>query len=174
MKHTILILACLSCIFCSTQMKLNKSKEIDITVKSPVDLQTDKAIVYTIKNNTDKTYIIDPYGFIGSSYWTFNNERLNPVNFSKGYYSRDHYDCENDLIILKPKDKLDTTLVLNYHQKEIYDFSTQGKYVFYVKSNHSKQNGMPSSYKQYINDLEKKSYLFLNDDIDAKIPFVKK
>ncbi|AZA90569.1 hypothetical protein EG343_08015 [Chryseobacterium nakagawai] len=154
-------------------MKLNKSKNIDILIKVPVELIADKPVIYTFKNNTDQTYIIDPYGFVGKSYWELNNEVLNPINFSRGYYSREDEDCGNDLIILKPKQKIDTTLSLNYMERGIYDFSKAGKYSRIVESKHNKDNGMPSSCKQYINELEIKGYHFLEDSIVAKIPFIK-
>ena len=63
------------CIFCSSQTKINKSKEIDITVTIPIKLETEKEITYSIKNNSDKTYVIDPYGFVGESYWLLNTKK---------------------------------------------------------------------------------------------------
>lgn len=173
MKKIIAIVTCLTCIFCSPQIKLNKNRDVDIVINVPLKLNSENSLSYVLKNNTENTIIIDPYGFTGNSYWSFNNEKLIPINFSKGYYSRDNDDCKNDLIILEPKQKIETYLNLNYHQKEIYDFSKSGNYIWSVESNHNKQNGMPSSCKQYINFLEKKGYIFLDDKIDAKIPFVR-
>ncbi|MDH6252585.1 hypothetical protein M2347_002312 [Chryseobacterium sp. H1D6B] len=173
MKKITLIMTCFICTFCSTQMKLNKSEQIDILIKTPLKLIGDKPVIYTIKNNTNNTYIIDPYGFVGNSYWILNNEKLNPINSSRGYYSRENEDCKNDLIILEPKQKIDTTLSLNYMERYIYDFSKTGKYIRHVESKHSRQNGMPLSCKQYINELEKKGYHLLDDSIKAEIPFVK-
>lgn len=175
MKKTILlIIICISCTFCSSQMKLNKSKEVDILLKLPTTLTVEVPTMYSLKNNTNNIYIIDPYGFIGDSYWVLNNEKLNPIAFSKGYYSRDNDDCKTDLIILKPKQKMDTILILNYMERGIYDFSKSGNYIWNVKSRHIKQNGMTSSCKQYISDLEDKGYILLDDSIEAKIPFVKR
>ncbi|MGE8554227.1 MAG: hypothetical protein ACN6OB_09910 [Chryseobacterium jejuense] len=173
MKKIILIITCFSFISCYTQMKLNKSKNIDILVKVPVELIVEKPVIYTLKNNTNNTYIIDSYGYVGKSYWELNNEILNPINFSRGYYSREGEDCRNDLIILKPKQKMDTILSLNYMERGIYDFSKTGNYSRNIESRHSKENGMPLSCKQYINDLEKKGYIMLDDNIVAKIPFIK-
>ncbi|MGN7864633.1 hypothetical protein [Chryseobacterium sp. 22458] len=173
MKKVILIITCFIFISCSPQMKLNKSKDIDILVNVPVKLIADKSVIYTLKNNTNRTYIIDPYGFVGNSYWILNNEKLNPINFSRGYYSREDEDCRNELIILKPKQKMDATLSLNYIEKGIYDFSKTGSYIRNIKSKHSQENGMPLSCKSYINTLEKKGYIMLEDSIVAKIPFIK-
>ncbi|PNW13179.1 hypothetical protein C1637_15270 [Chryseobacterium lactis] len=154
-------------------MKLNKNKEIDILIKTPVKLAPEKPIIYTIKNSSDKTFIIDPYGFVGDSYWTFNNKKLIPIEFSRGYYSREDKNCRDDLIIIKPKQKIDIGLSLNYVDKAIYDYSKTGNYIRNIQSKHSKQNGMPSTCKSYINELEKKGYIMLEDSIVAKIPFVK-
>lgn len=174
MKNIItLIITCFSCIFCSTQMKINKSNDVDILVKTPVNLTTEIPVTYTIKNNSEKTYIIDPYGFVGDSYWMLNNKKIEPIEFSRGYYSRENIDCTSDLIILNPKQKIDTVLSLNYAERGRYDFSNSGNYIWNVQSNHNKQNGMPSSCKQYIDELELKGYRFLNDSIVAKIPFYK-
>ena len=68
-KIIIVILTCVNCIFCSTQTKLNTSKEIDILIKLPAKLVKEVPTIYTIKNNTNDTYIIVPYGYIGDSYW---------------------------------------------------------------------------------------------------------
>ncbi len=173
MKKIILIVICLSFISCFPQMKLNKNKNIDIFIKVPIKLNSDKPIIYTLKNNTDDTYVIDPYGFVGSSYWKLNNEVLNPINYSKGYYSREDEDCKNDLIILKPKQKIEKTLSLNYMERRIYDFSKTGNYIRTVKSNHNRENSMPSSCVKYINELENKGYHLLEDSIVAKIPFIR-
>ncbi|WP_042720549.1 hypothetical protein [Flavobacterium sp. B17] len=154
-------------------MKINKSNEVDILIKTPVKLEPEEPITYNIKNNSNVIYIIDPYGFVGESYWLLNNKKLVPIQFSRGYYSRENDDCRNDLIIIKPNEKIEKALSLNYMEKAIYDYSQSGNYIRIVSSNHSKQNSMPSSCKQYINDLELKGYRFLNDSIVAKIPFVK-
>lgn len=166
-------MVCFSCIFCSTQTKINKSEEIDILIKTPVNLKPEEPLLYTIKNNSDKTFIIDPYGFVGESYWTLNSKKLNPINFSRGYYPRDEDDCKNELIIIKPKQKIDANLSLNYLERGIYDYSKTGDYLRVINSSHNKENGKPSSCRQYINELELKGYHFLNDNIVAKIPFVK-
>lgn len=174
MKNIItLIITCFSCIFCSTQMKINKSNEVDILIKTPVKLEPEKPIIYSIKNNSKKTYIIDPYGFVGETYWLLNDKKLIPIQFSRGYYSRDNDDCRNDLIIIKPNEKIEKGLSLNYMERAIYDYSESGNYIRIVQSNHNKQNGMPSSCKQYIDELELKGYHFLNDSIVAKIPFIR-
>lgn len=173
MKKIITIITCFCCIFCSTQMKINKSNDVDILIKTPVKLEPEEPITYSIKNNSNVIYIIDPYGFVGESYWLLNNKKLVPIQFSRGYYSRENDDCRNDLIIIKPNEKIEKALSLNYMEKAIYDYSQSGNYIRIVSSNHSKQNSMPSSCKQYINDLELKGYRFLNDSIVAKIPFVK-
>ncbi|NML56724.1 hypothetical protein [Chryseobacterium cheonjiense] len=169
----ILIITSISCIFCSSQTKINKSKEIDISITTPLKLETKKEIMYSIKNNSDKTYIIDPYGFAGESYWLLNTKKMNPIQFSRGYYSHDKSDCINDIIIIKSNEKIEKALSLNYRERAIYDYSETGNYVRVVKSNHNKQNSMPLSCKQYIDDLELKGYHFLNDSIVANIPFVK-
>ncbi|WP_042720548.1 hypothetical protein [Flavobacterium sp. B17] len=172
-KNIILIISCTNCIFCSTQTKINKNKEIDIIVSTPINLAKQTPIKYTLLNNSKNTYIIDPYGFTGYSYWLFENKKLNPIYFSKGYYAREGEDCESDLIIIKPKQKIDTILNLNYIDRGRYDLSKQGNYFWYVKSKHDRKNGMPLSCKKYIDDLEGIGYRFLEDSIVAKILFVR-
>ncbi|SDJ32062.1 hypothetical protein [Chryseobacterium jejuense] len=174
MKKIILIIICFSFISCSAQMKLNKSKEIDILINTPWKFGENNNIHYTIKNKSNKTYVVDPYGFSGDSYWLFNNEKLNPIDRSRGYYTRHtDEDCKGDLIIIKPKHKIDIALSLNYSEKGIYDLSKPGKYIWNIKSNHSKKNDMPLTCKSYIITLEKKGYIMLEDSIVAKIPFIR-
>ncbi len=168
------VITCFSCIFCSTQMKINKSNEVDILVKTPVNLIPEIPVKYTIKNNSKKTYIIDPYGFVGESYWMLNNQKLKPIEFSRGYYSRYTDDeCKNDLIIIKPRQVMDTAIVLNYMERGIYNYSESGNYIRSVKSEHNKQNVTRLGCTSYIRTLEMQGYTVLEDSIVAKIPFYK-
>lgn len=170
----ILIIPFFSCFFCSPQMKLNKSKEINVLINNPWRFEKTNEVIYTIENKSNKTYIIDPYGFSGDSYWLFNNERLNPIDRSRGYYSRlTDDDCKNDLIIIHPREKITTYLNLNEREKEIYDLSKEGTYIWNVKSDHTKYNAMSSNCKSYIGRLENKGYVILEDSIVAKILFVR-
>lgn len=77
---------------------------------------------------------------------------MNPIQFSRGYYSRDKSDCISDIIIIKPNEKIEKALSLNYREKAIYDYTETGNYVRVVKSNHNKQNSVPLNCKQYIDD----------------------
>ncbi|NML56717.1 hypothetical protein [Chryseobacterium cheonjiense] len=169
----ILIITSINCIFCSSQTKINKSKEIDILIKMPIHLNSQEPVKFTIQNKSNNSYIIDPYGFAGESYWLFENKRLNSLGLEKGYYSRENVDCQNDIIIIKPKERIQTTINLNYSEIHRYDFSKSGHYIWKVESKHDRENAMPASCRQYINELEIKGYHFLNDSIVANIPFVK-
>lgn len=169
----ILIIVSINCIFCSSQTKINNNKEVDILLKMPVDLITQIPVKFTIQNKSSNTYIIDPYGFAGNSYWLFENKRLNSIGLQKGYYSRENPDCEYDIIIIRPKEKIEKIINLNYSEKQRYDFSKIGHYVWKVESKHVRENTMPSSCRQYITDLEKKGYKFLQDSISAEIDFVR-
>ncbi|MGE8554226.1 MAG: hypothetical protein ACN6OB_09905 [Chryseobacterium jejuense] len=174
MKKIILIITCFSFISCSTQMKLNKSKDIDILINTPWKFGENNRVNYTIENKSNKTYIIDPYGFSGESYWLFDNKKLNQIDRSRGYYTRHtDDDCQNDLVIIKPGQKIDTNLDPNDRDEGIYDLSKPGKYIWNIKSYHSKGNSMPLTCKSYINTLEKRGYIMLEDSIVAKIPFVR-
>jgi hypothetical protein len=155
-------------------MKINKSKEIDILIDSPWKFGESNRPSYTIVNKSHKTYIIDPYGFSGDSYWLFNSEKLNPIDFSRGYYTRhSDDDCKNALIVIHPKQKINAYLSLNDSDGGRYDLSKSGKYFLNIKSNHTRQNGMPLSCKHYIDELEIEGYKFLEDSIVAKIPFIR-
>lgn len=173
-KYIVVIITSFGCIFCSSQMKINKSKEIDILIDSPWKFGESNRPSYTIVNKSHKTYIIDPYGFSGDSYWLFNAEKLNQIDVSRGYYTRhSDDDCKNALIIIHPKQKINAYLSLNDLDLGRYDLSKSGKYFLNIKSNHSIKNSMPSTCSSYIKTLEKKGYIMLEDSIVAKIPFIR-
>lgn len=142
-------------------------------METPWQLGTGKKVVYTIKNNTSKTYIIDPYGFIGYSYWTKNDKRIEPVDFLRGYYTREDADCKEDLLILYPHQKTTVYISLNYYETGKYDFSKQGTYKMTVKSGHNKQSATLLGCTEYIEKLENQGYKVLNDSIVAQVLYVK-
>ncbi|KFF02032.1 hypothetical protein IX38_16200 [Chryseobacterium luteum] len=155
-------------------MKLNKSKQIDILLETPGKLNGENDKMYTIINNSKESYIIDPFGFIGNSYWIVDGKKIEPADFFRGHYKRDDNElCKDDLIILNPSQKISTYINLDYYNKGIYDFSKQGNYILNVKSKHNRQNATLLGCDSYIKILESQGYRVLEDSIVAKIPFVK-
>ena len=65
MKKILIILTIILFNNCSTQIKVNKGKDIEIIETQP-PLPDGK---FLIKNNTSNTYIIDPLGFWGKQYF---------------------------------------------------------------------------------------------------------
>ena len=174
MKKIIVFTATFVYLFCFSQMKINKSKEVDILINTPWKFGDDNIVDFVIKNNSNNTYIIDPYGFVGKSCWQYEGKKLDHIDFQRGYYTRlNDEDCKDDLILLKPKAKINVNLNLDYYQTKIFDLSKSGKYFLNVKSKHDRESSMPSSCKSYINTLEMKGYIMLEDSIVAKIPFVR-
>lgn len=157
-------------------MKLNKGKDVDILLNSvPEKLNTGKATEYLIRNNTDNTYIIDPYGFYGKSFILENGKILEPYSYYRnGYYSRfNNNDCIRDLIILKPQASILAYLSLDRNNKAIYNYSINNNYERIVTSEHNRFNTTILGCEEYIENLEKKGYKVLEDSIVAKIPLVK-
>ncbi|PKF75323.1 hypothetical protein CW752_05050 [Chryseobacterium sp. PMSZPI] len=156
-------------------MKLNKGKDIDITYpQSYISAQKTKTVIKeTIKNNTNNTYIIDPYGFYGESYTLENNKILKPYMYiNEGYVSRNDRLCRETLIILKPKESILLSLVLNTNNKSVYKYSKTNKYEEVIKSLHNKYNATLLGCDDYIEELESKGYKVLEDSIVAKIPLI--
>ncbi|MDQ1805744.1 hypothetical protein RAH57_17265 [Chryseobacterium sp. CKR4-1] len=175
MKKITFLLICFLFSFCSSQMKLNQGKNVNIILKEvPLKLNTGKATNYLISNSTNNTYIIDPYGFYGKSY-TFENDKLLEPNsyYKRGYYSRfDDNDCKRDLIILEPKATISAYLSLDRNNKNIYNYSKNHQYVNIIKSLHNRNNATILGCDKYIESLELKDYKVLEDSIVAKIPLV--
>lgn len=176
MKIIILIPVCFLFIFCSNQMKLNKGNEVDIILPQgtfPVG-DTGKAVEYSIKNNTENTYIIDPLGFYGYSYVLENNKIIEPyMKVREMHYNRHSDDlCLQDLIILKPKESIHVPLNLNINSRGIYNYSKVNKYIEVVKSYHNIYNATLLGCENYIKNLEKQGYKVLEDSINAKIPLI--
>ncbi|MCS3870678.1 hypothetical protein J3D55_003594 [Chryseobacterium ginsenosidimutans] len=173
MKKIILLSFCFLFIFCSNQMKLNKGKDVDIIFPSKyIDTQsTEKVTEEIIKNNTNNTYIIDPFGFYGKSYVLENGKVLEPyLYFKNGYYTRNDALCREDLIILQPFQTIHHAISLNKNNRAIYRYTKSNKYEEIIKSFHNKYNATILGCDNYIMELESKGYKVLEDSIVTKIP----
>lgn len=156
-------------------MKLNKGRDVDITLpqKYISTQQTGDVIQETIKNNTNNTYIIDPYGFYGESYTLENGAILKPYMYlNEGYVSRDNRLCREILIILQPFQTIHRSINYNKNNKSLYKYSKPNKYEEIIKSAHTKYNATILGCEDYIKELELKGYKVLEDSIVAKIPLV--
>lgn len=156
-------------------MKINKGKDIDIIFpqKYISTQETETIIKEIIKNNTNNTYIIDPYGFSGESYTLENGKVLVPyMYFKDGYISRNDRLCKELLIILKPFQTIHHSIVFDKNNKALYKYSKSNKYEEVVKSLHNRYNVTSLGCDQYVESLEKKGYKVLEDSIVAKIPLV--
>jgi len=157
--------------FCSSQMKLNKSKEIDILINTPWKFGKTNEVIYTIENKSNRTYIIDPFGFYGESYVLENGKVLKPTTYLKnGYYSRNDKLCHEDLIILKPFQKLHHSINYDKNNRALYTYTKPNKYEEIIKSSHNRYNATILGCDNFIKELESKGYKVLEDSIVAKIP----
>jgi hypothetical protein len=172
MNKIILSLFFFSFLNCSSQLKINKGTDIDILTEIPQKQNTNNN--YLIKNNSNTTYIIDPFGFYGESSIVVNNVVQKPISFWGGHYYRINEDqCINDLIILKPYESIEINLNLASNDDAIYDYKQFTNFIRIVKSSHNKNTIMLHGCKPYIEKLEKQGYRVLEDSIDAKIPYIK-
>lgn len=172
MKKIVLLPFCLLFIFCSNQIKLNKGKDIDIIFPfKHIDTQSTEVIEEIIKNNTNNTYIIDPFGFYGKSFVLEDGQILDPYLYLKsGYYSRNDRSCHEDLIILKPFQSIHRSIILDKNNRAVYKYAQSNKYEQIVKSFHNKYNATILGCESYVKELESKGYKILEDSIVAKIP----
>ncbi|MEI3789858.1 MULTISPECIES: hypothetical protein [unclassified Chryseobacterium] len=173
MRKIILLSFCFLFSFCSNQIKLNKGKEVDIIFpKKYISTQkTGEIIEEIIKNNTNNTYIIDPYAFYGESYMLENGNLLQPNMYIRnGYASRNDRLCRDILIILKPFQILHHSIALNTNNKAIYKYSKSNKYEEITKSLHNRNNVLALGCDDYIKELESKGYKVLEDSIIVTIP----
>lgn len=174
MNKIFLLPFCFLFIFCSNQIKLNTGKDIDIIFPlKQIDTQsTEKVIEEILKNNTDKTFVIDPLGFYGKSYVLENGKVLEPyLYFKSGYYSRhDDRSCREDLIILQPFQTIHHSIIFNRNNRAVYRYTKPNQYEEIIKSSHDKYNATILGCDDYIKELESKGYKVLEDSIVAKIP----
>ena len=155
-----------------SQVKLNKGKDVDILLDIP--RKQNSKDEFCIINNSNRTYIIDPLGFYGESSIVVNNAVQKPIAFWGGHYYRiNEEQCINDLIILKPHDRIKTNLNLVSNDDAIYDYKQYTNFTEIIKSSHNKNTIMLHGCKSYIEKLKKMGYSILEDAIDAEIPFVK-
>jgi hypothetical protein len=116
---------------------LNKGKDVDIIFPLKyIDTQaTEKVTEEIIKNNTNNTYIIDPFGFYGKSYVLENGKVLDPyLYFKNGYYTRNESLCREDLIILQPFQTKHHAIILDKNSLIIKKGTLLTVYLFYCKA----------------------------------------
>ncbi|MDN3691044.1 hypothetical protein QWZ06_01550 [Chryseobacterium tructae] len=156
-------------------MKINKSKDVDICFpqNNLSTKDTGSIIKETIKNNTNNTYIIDPYGFYGQSYVLENGKIIEPyMNAVQGYVSKDDRLCHELLVILKPFQTIQQSVNYNVNNRGIYKYSKGSEYFEVTNSVHNKKTVTLLGCEKYIEELESKGYKVLEDSIVAKIPLV--
>lgn len=176
MKYLLLMMIAVCCISSKKieYFKINKSKDVDIMYEITARTSDKNAeLIYYIKNKTGSTFIIDPFGFWGSTSVYDNNNLIDPYKLGlKGYYERfnDKW-CERDLLILKPYEliKLDV-FNTNYKNTGLYHFDPSKNYYQIIRSVHNKQTILYLGCEKYIQDLQSKGYKVLEDSINAKIP----
>ena len=166
------------CISCSTQLKLNKSTDIDIVLeKQPQEKENGKSFSYLLKNNTNNTYIIDPMGFEGSITYYENNNPAPLMSYPEGYFYRgNEIQCKKDIIILKPFESKKAAINICINSTgsglDVYRISPHNRYFYSVKSVHNEKTLKINGCEKYINHLENQGYKILEDSIIAKIPFI--
>ncbi|WP_160140129.1 hypothetical protein [Chryseobacterium sp. c4a] len=179
-KDIKLIILLFSIVQIKAQIKLNTKNEIDIFFEdSKFSLNKifkgNESYLFKIVNNTNNTYIIDPYGFRGNNVVeTCDKSIVEPdrIILSGLYRRTDNEDCFNDLVILKPKEEKYIPLSI-ITLKGSYDLNKNKKYILNLSSTHNKYTMTLLGCQDYIkNELEKKGYKVLEDNIVAKIPIV--
>jgi hypothetical protein len=166
------------CIYFS-QIKLNTRNDVEIflmdsSISMEKYLNPKIPYQYKIVNHTNDVYIIDPQGFIGESkVYECNKLYSDPEKLiPQGYYSRDEEDCEPDLIVVKKQEtKLVELYLLNI--RYYYNLKPNKRYYLDVKSKHNKYSATLLGCNNYIDNLEKKGYKILDDNISFKILLTK-
>ncbi|SDF50572.1 hypothetical protein [Epilithonimonas hungarica] len=173
----ILILLLFNIIFVDSQIKLNKKSEVEILFLSDKiylnKMLKGENLEVKIINNTNCTYIIDPYSFReDNNVVDSKNNFILPIKyFTKGYYERfDDQQCEEDLIILKPKEEKLAKLSI-FTIRGNYDINNGDKYYLKLQSFENRYTVIQYGCENYINTLEKKGYKMFEDIIEADIPF---
>ena len=176
MRLHIIFLLC-NIIFVDSQIKLNKKNTVEILFLSDKiylnEMLKGENLEVKIINNTNCTYIIDPYSFREeNSVSDGKGNVIFPIKyFTKGYYERfDDQQCEEDFIILKPKEEKLAKLGV-FTIRGNYDLNSGVKYYLKLKSYENKYTIIQYGCESYINKLEQKGYKLFEDSIEAEIPF---
>jgi hypothetical protein len=177
MKYLLIFVIFLSCFVQkkSQTFKINKSKYIDLLYEINKNTDNESKYIFYLKNNTNITFIIDPFGFWGNTTMYENGNLIKPNKLGlKGYYERfsDKW-CERDLIILKPNEyKKLNYFNTNYKDTALYNFDKDKKYFEIVKSAHNKETILYLGCEDYVKNLEARGYKVLEDSISTKIPLI--
>ncbi|MGN7864116.1 hypothetical protein [Chryseobacterium sp. 22458] len=178
MKFLILLL--FSIIHLNAQIKLNTKQEVDILFEGKqISLNRifdgKDPYMFKVINNTNNTYIIDPYGFRNDKFVMTCDENIviPDKTILKGFYKRfDDEDCFIDLIILKPREEKYVILSI-FSLTGWYDLDNQKKYILRLNSTHNNYSVVLLGCQNYIRSLvEKKGYKVLEDNIVARIPII--
>ncbi|KAA0128053.1 hypothetical protein FY557_10045 [Chryseobacterium sp. SN22] len=178
MKLIILFLLTISHL--EAQTKLNTKKEVDILFERN-EFSLNKIFdgntpyIFKLVNNTDYTYIIDPYGFKSDNFvMTIEGNIITPVRIVlNGFYKRfDSQECVDDLIILGPKEKKYVSLSI-VNLNGVYDLDKHKKYIIKLHSHHNKYTASLLGCQDYIESLiSSKKYKVFDDSIDTTVSLV--
>lgn len=176
----LIILFILTISHLGAQTKLNTKKEVDILFQGN-EFSLNKIFdgntpyIFKLVNNTNYTYVIDPYGFKSNNFVITNEgDIITPVRIVlNGFYKRfNNQDCVDDLIILRPKETKDVSLSI-VNLNGFYDLDKHKKYIIKLHSNHNKYTASLLGCQDYIESLiSSKKYKVFDDSIDTTVSLV--
>lgn len=173
MKKIFFLSFCVVFSNCRTQTKINKSEDVDILFRNgSFIIGSNKVVRFNLKNNTEKTFVIDPYGFYGKTIEMEDKQVMRPTFYltSGNYQRKNSSECSNDLIILKPHKSIEAVLKLDSNNRSVYSYSPNREYHELIKSIHNRSNVSILGCEAFIDNLEKMGYEVLEDSISIKIP----
>lgn len=142
---------------CTPQIKV-ENNNLDVIVPESVTMSIIKTgIEVTIINNSNTTYIIDPYSF-NSKVTIFENQKeIYPYRQKhSGYYDRDDDECKKTIILAKPKSKIVTKLYI--YAIDYYDFQHEKNYE--IKSSFIFNKSTMNGCSNYVDSLIQRGYKF--------------
>lgn len=175
MKFIVLFIISMGCF--SAQTKLNTKSEVDIlfdgnTFSLHKIFDGNEPYMFKIVNNTNNTYIIDPYGFKSNNFvMTCEGNLIEPEKvILGGFYKRSNdQECFDDLIILNPYEQKYLPLSIT-NLDGSYDLKDNKKYILRLKSIHNNYTATLLGCQVYIKTLiTSKGYKIFDDTINARI-----
>ncbi len=147
----------------------------DITIRSLAnDISLSGKDNVEISNKSNYTYIINPWGFLGTGEIYENDSiRLSPNEFVNISYSKwKNEECKKNILIIPKHSVLKANLYL-FDNPNVYLFDEHKKYSISYNAEHTARSPYYYGCEKYVDRLVAKGYKIFEGVIKDKKPLIK-
>ena len=144
----------------------------DLINDSPSDYNKTSFIIV---NNTEKNYIINTHGFMGSSFVFENGKKLSSYIPKPSGYSADwdEKECSKNILVIPKNKQIKAILYLDI-VRAYYSLDDGKNYEIDFETEHTKQSPYYYGCTKYVDSLVNKGYKIYEGTLKGKIKLVPK